>query len=215
MPSKEQPPERTRRIPRQERARASVEAIFEATARILQADGIEALNTNAVAERAGVSIGTLYQYFPNKEAILEAMGQRERERIQAEVVQLIMSGPLPGDGSAARLIVRALLAAFGGRQRVRRVVLEALIAAGRYGTMAEPAERIAALLAPRELGGALASQAAEQRAAIFVMTRAVVGVIRAAVLEESPLLGEPAFEDELVSLVAGAMQRLRPKEVGE
>jgi AcrR family transcriptional regulator len=66
-----------RRRPRQARARASFDAIVEAAAQILERDGVEALNTNDIAERAGVSIGTLYQYFPDKQAILSAVARRE------------------------------------------------------------------------------------------------------------------------------------------
>ena len=66
-----------RRSPRQARARATWEAIIEAAAQILERHGPEGLNTNAVAERAGVSIGTLYQYFPDKHAILAAAARRE------------------------------------------------------------------------------------------------------------------------------------------
>jgi AcrR family transcriptional regulator len=56
-----------RKTPRQARARATVDAIVLAAAPILRSDGPEALNTNRIAEVAGVSIGSLYQYFPNKE----------------------------------------------------------------------------------------------------------------------------------------------------
>jgi AcrR family transcriptional regulator len=66
-----------RRNPKQARARATCEAILEAASQILERDGAAGFNTNAVAERAGVSIGTLYQYFPDKTAILLAAAQRE------------------------------------------------------------------------------------------------------------------------------------------
>src|SRR6266516_4649370 len=66
----------SRRKPTQTRARITVETIFEATARIIERDGAGAVNTNAIAERAGISVGTLYEYFPNKEAVLIAMARR-------------------------------------------------------------------------------------------------------------------------------------------
>jgi AcrR family transcriptional regulator len=58
-----------RKRPRQARSRETYSAILEATAHILEAEGFEAANTNAIAERAGVSVGSLYQYFPDKAAI--------------------------------------------------------------------------------------------------------------------------------------------------
>src|SRR5258708_20159128 len=66
-----------RRIPRQARAGETVSLILEATAQILEAGGLPAFTTNAVAERAGVSIGTLYQYFADKNAILLALGRQQ------------------------------------------------------------------------------------------------------------------------------------------
>ena len=66
-----------RRKPRQARSRATWEAIVEAAAQILERRGPAGFNTNEVAERAGVSIGTLYQYFADKHAILAAAARRE------------------------------------------------------------------------------------------------------------------------------------------
>jgi AcrR family transcriptional regulator len=66
-----------RKLPRQKRAEDTVAVIVEAAARILERDGFEGFNTNAVAEKAGVSIGSLYQYFPSKSALLSAVIERE------------------------------------------------------------------------------------------------------------------------------------------
>jgi AcrR family transcriptional regulator len=62
-----------------------VEAIVEAAARILETRGLAGFNTNAVAERAGVSVGSLYQYFPSKEALMSALSVRERGRLAADI----------------------------------------------------------------------------------------------------------------------------------
>ena len=62
-----------RKTPRQARSTATVSAIFEATFQVLLSDGVLRLTTTRVAERAGVSIGTMYQYFPHKQALLYAV----------------------------------------------------------------------------------------------------------------------------------------------
>ena len=62
-----------RKTPIQARSTATVDAIFEATIQVLLSDGDERLTTTRVAERAGVSVGTLYQYYPNKQALLFAI----------------------------------------------------------------------------------------------------------------------------------------------
>ncbi|ABE33346.1 bacterial regulatory s, tetR family protein [Paraburkholderia xenovorans LB400] len=62
-----------RKQPQQARSQATVDAIFDATIQVLLADGLQRLTTIRVAERAGVSVGTLYQYFPQKQALLFAV----------------------------------------------------------------------------------------------------------------------------------------------
>ncbi|WP_404478071.1 TetR/AcrR family transcriptional regulator [Novosphingobium sp. BL-52-GroH] len=70
-----------RKRPVQKRSAATVEFVLDAAARILESEGLAGFNTNAVAARAGVSIGSLYQYFPGKEAITAALVAREHQRI--------------------------------------------------------------------------------------------------------------------------------------
>ena len=70
-----------RKRPRQARSAAMVEAILEAAARILEDGGLAAFNTNAVAEKAGVSVGSLYQYFPGKAALLAELIRRKRAEL--------------------------------------------------------------------------------------------------------------------------------------
>jgi AcrR family transcriptional regulator len=76
---------RPRKQPRQARAQHTVNAIVEASARILEEQGHGGFTTNAVAELAGASIGTLYQYFPDKDALLGALIARETSRLVEEV----------------------------------------------------------------------------------------------------------------------------------
>jgi AcrR family transcriptional regulator len=70
-----------RRRPKQRRARQTVEAVLDAVSRILRRDGVKAVTTNRIAEVAGVSIGSVYQYFPDKRAIFIALHERHIEQI--------------------------------------------------------------------------------------------------------------------------------------
>lgn len=78
---------KARKTPIQSRSRVTVDAIFEATLQVLIRDGMKGLTTTRVAERAGVSVGTMYQYFPNKQALVYALNERYlmalAERIEA------------------------------------------------------------------------------------------------------------------------------------
>src|SRR5688572_26828094 len=72
-----------RKTPRQARSAATVEAIHTAAIQVLLAEGVARLTTTRVAERAGVSVGTMYQYFPHKEALLFALVRQKLEEIAA------------------------------------------------------------------------------------------------------------------------------------
>ncbi|MDC0709123.1 helix-turn-helix domain containing protein [Stigmatella sp. ncwal1] len=74
-----------RKTPGQKRSAATVAAVLEAAARILETEGLEGYTTNAVAQHAGVSIGSLYQYFSSKDAITKALMIRETAALLADV----------------------------------------------------------------------------------------------------------------------------------
>jgi AcrR family transcriptional regulator len=189
-----------RKKPRQARSEETIKAIFEAAARILQTQALDGFNTNAVARLAGVSIGTLYQYFPNKNAILIAMARRELDKVSQTIIRSIDAEFTSNDSEFCRVVVRALLKAFGGRQRMRKVLIEALIANGLSDELARPIDKVVQTI--------LAQQSQSQDGhfktltpiGLYVMTRALIGAIRSAMMEQSAHLGTTAFEDELVRL---------------
>ena len=194
-----------RRTPKQTRARDTLEVIFDATARVIEEEGRSALNTNRVAERAGISIGTLYQYFANKEAILCAMARRELEEAGVAVMRAISGSA----GDPVRLAIRALISAFEHRREVRRIAMDTLASEGFGAELGENVEKVAQMLAA-ESGRLVPGQAGPIPASsLFVLTRAVNGVLRAAAQEESPYLGTEEFEDNLVRLVQSYLGALR------
>src|ERR1700759_2445504 len=100
-----------RKTPSQTRAMRTVDTLFEAAARILASDGEAGFPTNRIAERAGFSIGTLYQYFPSKEAIVVAMVRRQRERVMREL-DAVLDRAARGECSAEealRIYIRRLI----------------------------------------------------------------------------------------------------------
>ena len=196
-----------RRQPVQARAEQTVRAIFEATAQVLDQEGETALTTNRIAERAGVSIGTLYQYFDSKEAIVVAMLARERARVMARLEALLGSAHA---GSAEprevlRDYIRLYVQAFGTGGRGGRALVRLAWRLDRHQavqqSMREAGERIASHLQLMNHP----SIRAPTPAMAFVLTRLLAGTVRAAALEASPLLGSAAFEDELVNACWGVM----------
>ncbi|HUO22362.1 MAG TPA: TetR/AcrR family transcriptional regulator [Caulobacteraceae bacterium] len=82
-----------RKTPSQSRSRATVEAVLSAAARILEEEGVAGFNTNVVAQRAGVSIGSLYQYFPGKDAIFLALMEQSSAQFSDDMVEAIDAAP--------------------------------------------------------------------------------------------------------------------------
>jgi AcrR family transcriptional regulator len=97
-----------RKTPKQGRARATCDAILEAAAHIIAGQGLAAFNTNAVAKRAGVSIGSLYQYFPNKDALMAALIQRQQE---AQLATFQAAAEMVGSEKTLENVVRSLVRA--------------------------------------------------------------------------------------------------------
>ncbi|MDC0668344.1 TetR/AcrR family transcriptional regulator [Nannocystis radixulma] len=111
------PPKRRiepRRRPLQARSQVTVEAVLQATAYILVRDGYARLTTNRIAERAGVNIASLYQFFPNKEAIVVELERRHGERTDAAM----MAALARPRGSDLESTLRALVSAYVAAQTI-------------------------------------------------------------------------------------------------
>jgi len=115
-----------RRSPVQERSRVTVSAILEAAAQVFERHGYAAGTTNRIAERAGVSIGTLYQYFPNKDALLVALTERHLSEaecvLRAVMTELVLSAPPLRDG--LELMVTAAIESHRHQPQLHRVLFE-------------------------------------------------------------------------------------------
>ncbi|AJC16463.1 TetR/AcrR family transcriptional regulator [Pandoraea sputorum] len=201
-------PSAMRKRPMQARAQHTVETIFEATAQVLDEEGEAALTTNRIAKKAGFSIGTLYQYFPTKEAILLAMIARERRRVMDEQNEFLARAVDEG-ADPERVIrerIRMLIEAFGSGGRVKRSLIKMAWQMDHHENimqaMREAAEHIAVAMSRRDAPG----MRPPTTATVFVLTRAFMGTLRSAVLEDSPLLGTPEFEDELYRLCWGLLR---------
>jgi AcrR family transcriptional regulator len=210
MPIRSQTIDSARRKPKQARAQDTVEVIFEATAQILRREGRVALNTNHIAECAGISVGTLYQYFPDKEAILVKMARRELEADHAAVMKAI-SEPVNAGADLVRLAIRALIARFRRSREVRRIAIETLISEGYGNELATSVQKAAQLVGENEDRFLPGRSEVVSPTRLFVITRAISGVLRSASQEKSPLLDSAEFEDELVRLVRAYFEAPRQR----
>jgi AcrR family transcriptional regulator len=196
-----------RRIPSQARSEQTIRIIFEAAAQVLNDSGEAALTTNRIAQRAGVSIGTLYQYFDSKEAIVLAMLARERGQVMSTLDILLTNADStsPDPRLVLRAFIRRYVEAFGTGAPGRRALVRLAWRLDHHQvlvqSMREASDRIA-LHIGRMKHPSLRSPSP---VVAFVLTRLLAGTVRSASLEDSPLLGTAEFEDALVNACWGVM----------
>lgn len=196
-----------RRRPRQARAQATVDAIIEATAQVLVRDGYGGLSTNHVATRSGVSIGTLYQYFSNKDDLIGALIDRELERHFERIAPwLVQQSDAPLEASV-RTFLQATLARHVDQGELVRALYAQADRVGhaqltslwlrRLEPLAEAAIRSRALALP------------DPGLSAAMLCRAVHHNIEMAVRDRPTLVTEPQFADELVCLICSYLQAAR------
>lgn len=112
-----------RKVPRQPRSRATFDAIVEACARILRESGLAAVTTNAIAARAGVSVGSLYEFFPGREAILAAMVERRLAQLAPEVAAALEAARVLDSEAAVRTLVTRLVDLVGADRALFRLLV--------------------------------------------------------------------------------------------
>src|SRR5262249_58296010 len=114
-----------RRQPKQRRARQTVEAVLDAVVRVLKRDGFDAITTNRIAEVAGVSIGSVYQYFPDKRAIFVALHQRHVDQIDRVVEARLVEYAASSLEDLVRAMVEGMIEAHATHPELHELLLPA------------------------------------------------------------------------------------------
>ena len=117
-------PTSARKRPSQARSQVTVEAILDAAAQVFEARGYAAGTTNRIAQRAGVSIGSLYEYFPNKDAIVVALAERDLERERQEILELLEGSKRDGLTGLLRRFVETVVAFHARSPALHRILFE-------------------------------------------------------------------------------------------
>jgi AcrR family transcriptional regulator len=190
-----------RKLPKQGRAKLTVDAILTATAHILIEEGYEATNTNRIAELAGVSIGSLYQYFPNKEALITSLASFHANEM-AEMVESKLK-----DLSDAPMVVvfsemvKACIAAHAANPKLHKILNEQT---SRLGKIVEIEN------AERRIGGLLKGYLEKWRShikvkdldlAVFILVHTVESLTHAALTEHPELFSHQKLEQEVIDLL--------------
>ena len=200
-------PAKVRRQPRQDRSRAMVDAIVEATWKVLAEEGYAAASTNRIAERAGTSVGSLYQYFPNKDAIVAAVQRRHHADLSAVMAAAFAEAAGQPLAVATRLLIRASLDSHLLDPDLHRTLSETVPASVNPETRTTLLNGIHA-----QIRGWLMSHRAEVTVtdfdtAAFIILNMVESCCHAAVLGQGPAVDAQKVEDELTAAVVGYLTR--------
>jgi AcrR family transcriptional regulator len=198
-----------RKLAAQERSRVTVDALIEATARILVKDGFDKASTNRIAEVAGVSVGSLYQYFPGKDALVAAVMERHsQELMQVVRASLAEAATLPVE-QAVRRLVAAALEAHRIDPRLHRVLAEQIPRAGAQGNGEILSRGTYALFREYLEAHRDEFRKVDLELAAFVCVTSIEALTHTAVLDHSDRLSDEAFEalvDEAARLVVRYLQ---------
>lgn len=199
-----------RKKPVQARSQATLEAILDAATRVLVEDGYERTTTNRIAEVAGVSIGSLYQYFPNLDAIVAALVDRHEAKMLEHLGRMVMEVAGKPIEEAVRAYVTALLAVHAENPRLHQVFTRQLVRTDlekirQIQTRAEAAVRMwleshRDTIRPRNID-----------LAAFILVMAVETVTHAALLDRPEVLKDGAFAEEVTRLVVAYLEPVTSK----
>jgi AcrR family transcriptional regulator len=194
-----------RNQPRQLRSRATVSVILDAAIRVLDREGLDALTTSRVAEVAGVSVGTLYQYFAHREAIVDALQDRELERASAMLERVLANHSGASDREVAHTVLDELLKLYRGAPALHRVLaVEGLSISPRERVLAFDVRSVALVKAFLTLASPRLRRA-NLEANAFVIYQSVRATMLAYLLESPAGVDDATLVAELTELIVRYM----------
>lgn len=191
---------RPRKKPVQGRSRVTVEAIIEAAARLFVRDGYANTTTNRIAELAGVSVGSLYEYFPNKASILFALLTRQVERtmiLMRERLAAVRGRPLE---EVVRTLARTAIEAHYQELDLNRILIASMTRVAQWRHMEQVSFSAAELL--RDALAHLIPDPVRLEHAAFTAETVLEGLLQKTILFAHRLPGYP-LEDEIVAVLTG------------
>jgi AcrR family transcriptional regulator len=193
----------------QERSRATVDALVEATARILVREGFDRASTNRIADEAGVSVGSLYQYFPSKEALVAAVMERHNRELLQVVRGALADAAVQPMEQAARKLVAAAIEAHRIDPQLHRVLAEQVPRTGRLENIDLFNRETYALLRAYLERHRAQFRTVDLDLAAFVCVTSIEALTHAAVLHRPEMLSDEVMGplvDEATRLVVRYLQ---------
>ncbi|MEH6351046.1 TetR/AcrR family transcriptional regulator [Pseudomonas sp. 3JA] len=193
-----------RKLPAQARSRATVEAIIQAATYILTKVGWEGLTTNAIAERAGVNIGSLYQFFPNKEAVIAELQRRHVAATRTDLLNALEVLPRqPSLREALTMIVEMIVVEHRIAPALHKAIHEELPRTVRQADDEKDhlQRQFSDVLRP------FMKNVPDPDLSIYLMGIAAHAIIHTVTADRPQLLGHQSFITEVVTLLENYLYR--------
>ena len=178
---------RPRKLPSQVRSREMFEGILDAAARVFIDLGYAGATTNKIADAAKISVGSLYQYFPSKEALAVELLRRYRAKVLAVVGAQLGRVEERGLESVIRELVDALLRADGIDPALQRVLIEQVLRTGARAEVLGFEERLEEVVAEQLRAAKTGVAERDLKVAAFLVVRVVLAVVHAVRVDRSEL----------------------------
>ncbi len=179
-----------------------MDAIIEATTQILASEGITRLSTNRIAKRAGVSIGTLYQYFENKEEVVRTVILRFEEETSAVIREHIAAAAVGNSlYDNVPVVIDALLEITRGDAASHGALLNQLLEAGFAAEFEVADERMEVFLAGMLMNEIRDTALESPLVSAKMIVRSVLGILRISLRRDPELVQTPEFREELIRLI--------------
>ena len=195
-----------RKQPRQTRSQVTVDAVFEASIQVLLSDGPRRLTTTRVAERAGVSVGTLYQYYPNKQALLYAVLERHLQRVGDSVAAAARASHHASLAAMVSAVVDAFVRAKTERIAESRALYSVANELDSTALVRSVGQRSCEVVAAM-LATASDAHFADLSLTSFIVVNAMVGPTRAMLEAGAPPKLLRALRGQLTALCLGYLER--------
>lgn len=195
-----------RKKPKQERSKATVDAIVEATGQVFERHGFRKTTTTEIAERAGVSVGSLYQYFPDKRALIASFFERRLAHDVQMMESILLRGAGAGPAEVVRIAAEEMVRIYREERSLYRGVVEILPLMEQTQEVQAGLERAVALGAqylgsyPEALGGR------DPELLAILVFHGIRGALNAVVAHAPDKLDDPALPE---AVAGGALGFLR------
>lgn len=195
-----------RKLPKQLRAKHTVDAIFEAAMQALDREATEP-SVQKIADRAGVSVGSLYQYFPTKESLVSALIDVHLKQRAADLAERLAKVEGLSGEAGLRALVEGLVAMMRPRLRIETAMMRSFVRLGDLESLTARDDEMMGLVEKylRSLGDQL--RPVDPALAAFIVFGSLRSALLLSVLQKPERLHDAVFVDELIQLVSGYLRR--------